>query len=303
MKINQSFVLIVLLLLVSCKLRQNEGDVNHGFGDEIILVQVQTDQNQRLIVDLPNPTNSDSFQINYQQLEAVGKAQDFEKLDLGEVLSPSSVYRGLHPVSFGSVLFGFVLLASEDDGNEMQGFLFVWNGTSWHYDEKSRVLLNNLTDENEVDSRLDKVFPHNGLSSSVKLIPVKDLQSAREKLGDVFFPEVSVVSKHETEMLILAKMDTGSESVFLLEPFVGGFNVHRLPSPMDSGIPQTCRPLEAGIKQCGVNALTSLSIVYTCQSPVHNQSEKEVNIFESQNESWILQSQSSCDNQNETDKS
>ncbi|WP_334118180.1 hypothetical protein [Limnobacter sp.] len=295
MKISQSFVLIAVLFLSGCNLRQDEGHVDRVFGNEVTLVQVQPDQEQRIVVDLENRASTGPIQIIYQQLDAVGEVQESKKLELGEVLNTSAVYRGLHPVSFGSVLFGFVLLASQDDGNEMQGFLFVWNGTSWHYDPKTRVLLDNLTDANEVDGRLGKVFPHNGLSSSIKLMTVKDLQFAREMLGDVFFPETRVVSKHGKELLILTKMDTGSESVFLLEQFAGGMNVYRLPSPMDSVIPQTCRPVEAGIKQCGVNAVTSLSMVYNCQSPVHNQSENEANIFESQNESWVLQSQTSCD--------
>lgn len=109
-------------------------------------------------------------------------------------------------------------------------------------------------------------------------------------------------SEHAEEFLVIARMDTGSASVFLLEQFAEGLNVHRLPSPIDSAIPLTCRPLEATIKKCGANAVTSLSIVYNCQSPTHNQGEIEVSLFENHNNSWLLQSQSMCDQNNKTDE-
>lgn len=303
MKTRQSFVFTFLFLLIGCGLRQVENHTDAGFDNEITLIQVQPNQNQRLVVShSESAPNSNSFQVTYQEIDAAGKSQLSKVLELTEILDSSAVYRGLHPVSFGSMLFGFVLLIGQDEIGEMQGFLFVWNGAHWHYDAATKVLLNNLTAESDVDARLEKVFPYNGLNKSVRLMAAQDIQSAKQVLGDVFFPEVRVSSAHAEEFLLIAKLDTGSASVFLLEQFADGLNIHRLPSPMDSTIPLACKPLEASIKKCGANAVTSLSIVYNCQSPIHNQGGTEVNLFENHNNSWILQSQSMCDQNNKTDK-
>lgn len=301
-KAYQSFVFSLLFLLVGCDLRHGEKYSKPVFGNEIKLVQVQPDQHQRLVASFTPGADSYSFQITYQQIGVTGETQAPQVLALEEIVDPSAVYRGLHPVSFGSMLFGFVLLVGQGDVGEMQGLLFVWNGTNWHYDAATRVLLNNLTAASDVDIRLEKVFPYNGLSSSIQLMTVQDLQSARQELGDVFFPEVKVSSQHGEQLLILAKVDTGSASVFLLDQSADELHVHRLPSPMDSAIPQTCKPLEAAVKKCGVNDITSLSIVYNCQGPAHNQGETEVNRFENNNNAWTLQRQSTCDQKSDTDK-
>lgn len=188
MKACQSFVFTFLFLLIGCDLRQVENHTDPGLDDEITLMQVQPNQNQRLVVSNSEPSpDSSSFQITYQEIEAVGKSQLPKVLALTDILDSSAVYRGLHPVSFGSMIFGFVFLIGQDEIGEMQGFLFVWNGANWHYDAATKVLLNNLTAESDVDVRLEKVFPHNGLSNSLMLMTVQDIQSAKQVLGDVFF--------------------------------------------------------------------------------------------------------------------
>ena len=272
-----------------------------GFDGDVMLVQVSPNQSQRLMVS-NSKSNSDpsSFQIMYQQVDIAGKSQAPKTLQLKDVLDFSAVYRGVHPVSFNGMLSGFVLLVGQDDVGEMQGFLFVWNGTAWHHEPATNVLLTNLTAQSDVDVRLDKVFPYNGLGESVKLMTVQNVDSAKQVLGDVFFPEVRVSSQSESDMLVLAKVDTGSAAVFLLESSATGLTVHRLPSPMDSAAPLACRPLKASLRKCGVNEVASLSIAYNCQSATQNQGEAEIDLFEKHKNVWVLknQLQPMCDQKN-----